>query len=153
MAQRWLIVQSDTALARAEATLTNARQRGEVAITKPLVHRQATRCQAAEVAQDARVALAKRWTYHHVDASSLIAHARDVGQRSPHPHTPLKAIAWPIQAHVRPHQETMRHHQHVKACVVLGTNSGTSALSDAEVMAAYTGQSSVEGGCRLLKDP
>jgi transposase len=47
----------------------------------------------------------------------------------------------------------MRRHQQVKACVVLGTNIGTSELRDAEVMAAYKGQSSVEGGFRLLKDP
>ncbi len=38
MAQRWLIVQSNAALERAEATLTKARQREEVAITKPLFH-------------------------------------------------------------------------------------------------------------------
>ncbi len=47
----------------------------------------------------------------------------------------------------------MRHHQQVKACFVLGTNIGTSELSDAEVIAAYKGQSSVEGGFRFLKDP
>ena len=47
----------------------------------------------------------------------------------------------------------MRHDQPVKAGLVLGTNIGTSELSDAEVMAAYKGQSSVEGGFRFLKDP
>jgi transposase len=36
---------------------------------------------------------------------------------------------------------------------VLGTNIGTSELSDAEVIAAYKGQSAVEGGFRFLKDP
>jgi transposase len=36
---------------------------------------------------------------------------------------------------------------------VLGTNIGASELSDAEVIAAYKGQSCVEGGFRLLKDP
>ena len=70
MAQRWLIVQSDAALERAEATLTNARQREEAAITTQLFHLQATRFQTAEVAQDALAALAKRWTYHQVDAST-----------------------------------------------------------------------------------
>jgi transposase len=47
----------------------------------------------------------------------------------------------------------MRHYQHVKACFVLGTNIGASELSDAEVIAAYKGQSCVEGGFRFLKDP
>jgi hypothetical protein len=83
MAQRWLIVQSDAALARAEATLTTARPRAEVAITKPLLHLQATRFQTAEVAQDARAALAQRWTYHQVDSSTLIAHKRSGGKGRP----------------------------------------------------------------------
>ena len=153
MAQRWLIVQSDAALERAEAALTKARQREEAAITKPLFHLQATRFQTAEVAQDALAALAKRWRYHQVDSSTLIAHKRYVGKGRPTPHTPLKAIAWQIQARVRPDQEAMRYHQQVKACFVLGTNISARELSDAEVIAAYKGQSSVEGGFRFLKDP
>jgi transposase len=47
----------------------------------------------------------------------------------------------------------MRHDPHVQACVVLGLHIGTSELSDAEVRAADKGQSSVEGGVRLLKAP
>jgi hypothetical protein len=43
MAQRWLIVQSDAAVDRAEATITKARQCEEAAITKQLFHLQATR--------------------------------------------------------------------------------------------------------------
>jgi transposase len=35
----------------------------------------------------------------------------------------------------------------------LGTNSDVSALSDAEMITAYKGQSQVEGGFRFLKDP
>jgi transposase len=153
MAQRWLIVQSDAALERAEATRTKARQREEAALTKPRCHRHATRFQTAEVAQEALAALAQRWTYHPVDASTLSAHTRDVGTGRPTPPTPLQASAWPIQAQVRPDQAAMRHHQPVKACFVLGTTIGTSELRDAEVMAADNGQSSVEGGVRLLKDP
>lgn len=153
MAQRWLLVPSDAALERAKATLPNARQREEAAITQPLLHLQAPRVQTAEVAQDARAALAKRGTYHQVDASTLIAHTRDVGKGRPTPHPPLKAIAWHIQAHVRPEQEAMKHHQQVKACCVLGTPIGASEWSAAEGMAADKGQSSVEGGFRLLQDP
>jgi transposase len=47
----------------------------------------------------------------------------------------------------------MWHHQHVKACFVLGTNIGASQLSDAAVIAAYKSQACVEGGFRFLKDP
>jgi transposase len=153
MAQRWLIVQSEAALERAEATITKARQRAEAALTRPLVHLQATRFKTPEVAQDAWAAWATRWTSHQVDSSTRIAHQRYASKGRPTPRTPLKAIAWQIQARVRPDQEAMRHYQHVKACFVLGTNIGARELSDAEVMAAYTGQACVEGGFRLLKDP
>jgi transposase len=153
MAQRWLIGPSEAALERAEATITKARQREEAAITRPLLHLQATRFKTPEVAQDALAALAKRWTYHQLDSSTLIAPKRSAGKGRPTLGPPLKAIEWPIQARVRPDQAAMRHPQPVKACFVRGTHSGASDLSDAEVIAAYTGQSCVEGGFRLLKDP
>lgn len=41
----------------------------------------------------------------------------------------------------------------VNACLVLGTTSSASALSDPAVLAAYKGQAQVEGGFRFLKDP
>jgi hypothetical protein len=88
MAQRWLIVQSDAALERAGATLTKARQREAAAISKQLLHLQATRFQTAEGAQDALAALAKRWTYHQVDSSTLIAHKRYGGKGRPTPRPP-----------------------------------------------------------------
>jgi transposase len=83
LAQRWLIVQSEAALERAEATITKARQREEAAITRPLFHRQATRVKTPEVAQDALAALAQRWTYHQLDSATLIAHQRDAGKAVP----------------------------------------------------------------------
>jgi transposase len=84
-AQRWLIVQSDAALERAEAPITNARQREAAAITKPLFHLQAPRFQTPAVAQDALATWATRWTYHPVDASTLSAHNREAGTGRPTP--------------------------------------------------------------------
>ena len=153
MAQRWLVVHAQAALERAEATVTKARQREAEAIEKQLFHLQATRFPTPEVAQDALATLAKRWTYHQVESSTLIEHKRSAGKGRPTPSTPLKAIAWHIQARVRPDQEALGYRQHVKACFVLGTNIGVSQLSDAAVIAAYKSQSCVEGGFRFLKDP
>jgi transposase len=69
------------------------------------------------------------------------------------PHPPRKALAWHIQAQVRPDQEAMRHDQHVQACCGLGTHIGTSEVSEAAVLAADKGPSAVEGGLRWLKAP
>jgi len=153
MAQRWLVVHSEAALERAEATINKARQREEAAIAKQLFHLQAKRFKTPEVAQNALAALAKRWTYHQVESSILIEHKRYACKGRPTARTPLKAIEWQIQARVGPDQGAMWHHQQVKACFVLGTNIGASELSNAEVIAAYKGQSCVEGGFRFLKDP
>jgi transposase len=153
MAQRWLVVYSQAALERAEARVIKAKQREEEAIAKQLFHLQATRFTTPAVAHDALAALAKRWTYHQVESYRLIEHKRYAGKGRPTPRTPLKAIEWQIQARVRPDQGAMEHYKHVKACFVLGTNISASELRDAEVIAAYKGQSCVERGFRFLKDP
>jgi transposase len=153
MAQRWLVVDSQAALERAAATLNNASQRDDEAIHKPLFHRRAPRFATPEAAPEALTAFAKGWTYHLVDAYAVSAHQRDARTGRPTPSTPVKSIAWHIQAHVRPHQAAMEHQQHYHACLVIGTTIGASAWGDTEVIAAYKRQSRVAGGVRLLKDP
>jgi hypothetical protein len=72
MAQRWLVVSSEAALQRAEATISTAQQRAYEAIEKQLFHLQATRFETPEAAQAALGALATSWTYHQVASSSLM---------------------------------------------------------------------------------
>ena len=153
MAQRWLVVYSQAACERAAATVKKAMQREDEAIKQALFHLQAQRFPTPEAAQDALAAVAKRWMYHRVESYHLSEHKHYAGRGRPTPHTPLKAIEWQIQAQVRSDDETIEHHQQVKACFVLGTNIDASELSPAEVIAAYKGQSHVEGGFRFLKDP
>jgi transposase len=153
MAQRWLVVYSQAALERAEATLKKATQREHEAITKQLFHLQAQRFCTPEAAHDALAALAKRWKYHRVASSHLTEHKRYGGKGRPTPRTPLKAIAWQIQAQVHADDEAIERDKHAKACYVLGTNIDASAVSDTEVIVAYKGQAQVEGGFRFLKDP
>jgi transposase len=153
MVQRWLVVYSRAALERAEAALTRAQQREHAAITKQLFHLQAQRFGAPQAAHDALAALAKRWKYHRVESYQLTEHKRYAGKGRPTPRTPLKTIEWQIQAHVHADDETIEQAKQAQACYILGTNIAPSALSDAEVISAYKGQSHVEGGFRFLKDP
>lgn len=153
MVQRWLVVYSQAALERAEATLNKAKQREEEAIKKQLFHLQAKRFCAPQDAQDALWTLAKRWKYHRVSSSDLIEHKRYAGKGRPSSNTPLKATQWQIQAQVYGDEETLEQAKHAQACFVLGTNICASELSDSEVITAYKGQSQVEGGFRFLKDP
>jgi transposase len=153
IAQRWLVVHSQAALERAEATVNHARQREEAAIAQQLFHLQAQRSETPERAQEALAELARSWTYHQVESYNLIEYKRYARKGRPTPHTPLKAIAWQIQARARPDQEALEHRKQCQACFVLGTNIDASELSDTEVIQAYKGQSRVEGGFRFLKDP
>jgi transposase len=153
MAQRWLVVSSQAALERAEATLKRATQREEEVTKKQLFHLQAQRFGTPEAAQEALVALAKHWKYHRIASYALSEHKRDAGKGRPTASTPLKATQWQIEAQVLADDKTIEQDTQTKACYVLGTNIDASELSDAKVMAAYKGQAHVEGGFRFLKDP
>lgn len=153
MAQRWLVVSSQAALERAEATVRKARQRESDAIEKQLFHLQAQRFETPEGAQAALATLAHPWAYHQVGASTLSEHNHYVGKGRPRPTTPVASIAWQIHAQVRPDQQKIAYRTQHKACFVVGTNIAASQLSDREVIVAYKGQAQAEGGFRFLKDP
>ena len=153
MAQRWLVVSSEAALQRAEATVNKAQQREAEAIEKHLFHLQAKRFETPEAANAALDTLARSWKYHQVDAYSLSDHTRYACKGRPTPTTPIKAIEWQIQAQVQSNDEQIVQRKQHKACFVVGTNIDASQLSDAEVIHAYKGQAQAEGGFRFLKDP
>jgi transposase len=153
MAQRWLVVYSQAALERAEATVNQATQRDDTAIEKPLFHLQAQRFSTPEAAKDALATLTKGWPYHPLESSNLSAHTRYASKGRPTPSTPLTDPQWQIQAHVRPAEAAIWHRKQLKACFVLSTNISASELRDTAVIAADKSQSRVEGGFRFLKDP
>ena len=153
MAQRWLVVSSEAAGQRAEATVNKAQQREAEAIEKQLFHLQAKRFETPEAATAALDTLARTWHYHQIDTYRLLDHKRYACKGRPTPTTPLKAITWQMHAQVRPHDEQMKQRKQQQACFVVGTNIDASQLSDAEVIRAYKGQAQAEGGFRFLKDP
>jgi transposase len=153
MAQRWLVVSSQAALERAEASVNKAQQREAEVSDKQLFHLQAQRFETPEAAHTALAALAQSWRYHHVATSRLIAHNHYARTGRPTPTTPLTSTEWQMQAQVRPDQERMTYRKQHEACCVVGTNSAPSQLSDPEVIQAYKAQAQAEGGFRFLKDP
>jgi transposase len=153
MAQRWLVVLSQAALERAEASVNNACQREAEAIQQHLFHLQAKRFETPTQAQAALSGLAPKWHYHQVESSELLAHKRYGKKGRPTAATPIRAIEWQMQAQVRPDAKRLADAKQHIACFVLGTNIETAQLSDAEVIAGYKAQSQAEGGFRFLKDP
>jgi transposase len=153
MAQRWLVVSSQASLERAEASVTKACEREAAAIDKQLYHLQAKRFETPRQAQEAVSALAKKWRYHQVESDDLIEHKRYAKKGRPTADTPVKAIAWQMQAQARPDTARIEEAKQHKACFVLGTNIEAEHLSDADVITGYKGQAHAEGGFRFLKDP
>jgi hypothetical protein len=135
-AQRWLVVSSQAAMERAEASLTPAQQRAGQAIEQPLFHLPAHRCETPEGAQAALAALTHVWRSHQRDTRRVIAPTRYAGTGRPPPTSPLKASAWQRHAQVRPAQEGSEAHTHQRACWVIGTTMPACHVSDAEVIRA-----------------
>lgn len=153
MAQRWLVVFSQAARARAEMSVNHAQQREGEAIKKQLFHLQAQRFETPDTAHAALAAVSKSWRYHHVDTPHLREHKRYERKGRPSAETPIKAMAWQIHAHVRPDQAVIEAHKQHQACYVIGTNIDAKQLSDVAIIAAYKSPSHAEGGFRFLKDP
>jgi transposase len=153
MAQRWLVVSSQAALERAEASVTKGQQREWETIEKQLFHLQAKRFETPGAAQAALAVLAKSWRYHQVDTACVIEHQRYAGKGRPTPRSPITSIAWQIRVQARPDQERIAWHKQQGACFVIGTNIDASQVSDTQVIQAYKAQSQAEGGFRFLKDP
>ncbi len=153
MAQRWLVVSSQAARERAEASVTKAQQREREAIEKQLFHLQAKRFETPEAAHAALAALAKSWRYHQVDTAHVIEHKHYAGKGRPTSTSPIQSIEWQMCAQARPDQERIAFRQQQGACFVIGTNIDRSQLSDPEVMQAYKAQAQAEAGFRFLKDP
>jgi transposase len=153
MAQRWLVVSSQDAWQRAEHTLAKAQAKESAQVQQQLFHLQAQRFPSESEARAALDAIAQRWRYHQLAQVSLTPHSQYARKGRPTKQTPCKAIQWQIHASVRPDLATITRQQQRKACFVLGTTMPVTALTDAEVVAAYKGQSAVERGFRFLKDP
>jgi transposase len=153
MAQRWLVVSSQAAMERAEASLSQAQQRAWKAIETPRLHWHAKRFATPEAAQAALTALSHAWRDHQLATSQVLDHQRDAGTGRPTPTSPLKAMEWQMQAQVRPVQEVIEAHTQQSACFIMGTHIQARNVSDAEVIRADKAPSGVEGGFRFLQDP
>jgi transposase len=153
MAQRWLVVSSQAAMERAEASVTKAQQREWDAIEKQRFHLHAQRFATREAAHAALATLAKSWRYHQVETSRLIEHTHYACKGRPTSRSPIKAIDWQIDTQVRPDHERITFRKQQEACFVIGTNIDANQLRDSEVIHAYKAQAQVEGSFRFLKDP
>ncbi len=118
MEQRWLVVHSEAASWRAEATVSKAQKREYEAIQKQLFHLQAQRFETPELAQAGLAVLAKKWKYHEIASSQLIEHTRYATTGRPTAKSPIKAIEWQLHAEVKADVARIQQAKQYKACFV-----------------------------------
>jgi len=147
------VVASQEAGQRAKTTIAKAQATEYAQVQKQLFHLQAQRFASEEAAHTALHKSTSKLHYHQVEHASVTPYIQYTRKGRPTPESPIKAIRWQVHASVVPDPAKITHRQQRQACFVLGTPIPDTALSDAEVIAGYKGQSAVEGGFRFLKDP
>lgn len=83
MEQRWVVIFSKKALARAEKTMAKKQSKEEKKIQKQLFHLQAKRFDSKEEALQALMDLQKAWEYHILKDYRFIEHKRYYGRGKP----------------------------------------------------------------------
>ena len=153
MAQRWLVVSSQAAMERAEASISKAQQRAWAASEQHLLHLQAQRFETPAAAHVALAALATTWRDHQGETADVTAHKPDAGKGRPPPRSPRKVVVWQRRAPARPAHAQSASRKQQSACFVLSTHIDSSQLSDPEVSRAYTAQAKWRVGSGCSKPP
>jgi transposase len=151
--ERWVVVRTNQAEMRAQATLKRQVEKAEHQWKQKLWHlsNQHFACEA-----DARSVLARELkglpAWLEVQ-SEFVSSEHHPGRGRPRKDaTPAKQ--WHIQATVTIMQPQVEQEVQRKACFIVATNVLDSAvLSEQEVVSTYKGQGGVERGFRCLKDP
>ena len=151
--QRWLVIRSQGALARATKSVKKAIVKEKTKVKKQLFHLQAQRFESEAEAMAALQELSNKWKYHQVDTPELKQHIKYAGKGGPEADTPIKSIKWQITTAVIINKEQADHDRDVKSCFILATSIPRMYLSDVQIFREYKAQSRVEGGFRFLKDP
>jgi transposase len=151
--ERWVVVRTKQAEARAQATLKRQVEKAEHNWKQKLWHlsNQRFACEA-----DAQSALAREskglpvW----LDVQSEFVSAEHHAGRGRPRKDEAPVLQWHIQATVTVKQPQVEQEARRKACFIVATNVLDSAvLSDQEVVTTYKDQGGVERGFRFLKDP
>ncbi len=151
--ERWVVVRSSQAEARAQATLKRQVEKAEHAWKQKLWHlsHRHFACEA-----DAHSALAHELKGLPVwleVQSAFISSEHHTGRGRP-PKDATASRQWHIQATVTVKQPQVEQEARRKACFIVATNVlDESILSEQEVVSTYKDQGGVERGFRFLKDP
>ena len=155
ISQRWIVVYSEKAKARAEKNLNRACENDKKKIEKALWHlsNQAYGCK--DDAEKALKKIAKNSRYYKIQ--SPVFTEKNIYDKKGRPKKGIKPAShqYFINANVVLDEEAVKNRLDEKSCFVIGTNINKEALPTNTVINAYKGQNpSIENtGFRFLKDP
>jgi transposase len=154
MDQRWIVVHSQAALARAQQTIDKHVAQEAESIRLELKHLRNQHFGCAQDAQAALDELQKRLMYHQLTEQQVDEKLHYAGQGRPKKGQQAERVTYIPTAYYQVDEAKRQARLDEKACYVIGTNVDATELNDIEVIQAYKQQNeSLERGFRFLKDP
>ena len=153
IAQRWLVVCSDSSKIRSESTIRKAVQREREKLDKALAKFQKQTFSCKDDGEKDIKKLLKGIKYHHIEAVRWEEIKKFDGRGRPPATKAPSVTGWQGSAQIRHLDKAIDHDIEVKACFTIGTSIPEDQMNDQEVIQTYKGQAAVEGGFRFLKDP
>jgi transposase len=151
--QRWIVVQSQESIHRAEKRIQKAIEKEKKALEGDLKKLIKQKFHCREDALENLAALNKKRKFHQVKPLDIISHKHFKGRGKPKKDAEYE-ILWQIQGEVVFDESAREMLVGQESCYVIGSTALKEDLSDSEIIIGYKGQnSSVEKGFRFLKDP
>lgn len=151
--QRWHVVSSETSRQQAIKQVDKRVKKAAELVEKQLFHFQARRFACTDDAVADLKILAKKWKYHSVKSYQIAQYQAFEGKGRPKKGQEPTKIEYQVIAELEADLNKINLEKAKEGHYVIGGNTDTNELSDAEVIAAYKQQQQVERGFRFLKDP
>ena len=153
MKQRWHVVSSETSRQQAIKQVDKRVKKATEIVEKQVFHFQARRFACAEDALADLKIVAKKWKYHAVKSYEIVEHKVFEGKGRPKKDQEPTKTEYQVIAQFETDTQKIDLEKSKEGHYVIGGNTDSNELCDAEVVAAYKQQQQVERGFRFLKDP
>jgi transposase len=151
--QRWHVVSSETSRQQAIKQVDKRVKKATELVEKQVFHFQARRFACADDALTDLQIVAKKWKYHAVKSYQIVEHPTFEGKGRPKKDQVPTKIEYQVIAEFETDTQKIELEKSKEGHYVIGGNTDSNELCDAEVVTAYKQQQQVERGFRFLKDP
>lgn len=151
--QRWVVVYSQQANARAKKTMAKMFAKQEEQLKKELFHLQKQCFSCDKDARSAILKLSKKYKFHSMENIQVVPVENFDKRGRPTQDSKKKVSGYHIEASYTKNQIALDQEIEQRSCYVLATNIPEQKLPTAQVITEYKGQDCVEKGFAFLKSP